>query len=257
MQYFIHGDDFGRNPAKTEAIDALICGGKIQTTTLLVNLNDTEHAVELAKKHGYQERVCLHLNLSEGKPLTEAVKKTGLCNASGVYRWAHSKRILATCMFPGAIHAIRKEAEAQMKVFREMGFSSRRMDSHDWILFNYPVWLAVKPLLKRYGFETTRRGCERWIRTQKLPLRKYYRFMEKRISKSLKMEETWSGGLKSFRDALNRGLITAETRAEIMTHPELIDGELIDVSLRERVPMREVEDTLTDYAGPATWTGEK
>ena len=143
MQYFIHGDDFGRSPAKSNAIDELIRSGAIHTTSLLVNLDDTDHAMELAKSGGYADRVCLHLNFSEGEPLTQEIRKTGLCSASGKFRWAQSKRILTTCMTLRSIRAIRSEAEAQMKRFRESGFASRRIDSHDWLLFNLPIWIIT------------------------------------------------------------------------------------------------------------------
>ena len=60
MQYFIHGDDFGRNPSKAKAIDVLIHSGKIHTTSLLVNLDDTDHAVEFAKKEtAWTEYACI------------------------------------------------------------------------------------------------------------------------------------------------------------------------------------------------------
>lgn len=247
MQYFIHGDDFGRSIAKTEAMDQLMQDGTIQSCSLLVNLEHTGYAVELSKAHGYQERVCFHLNLSEGKPLTEDIRKTGLCNASGNFRWANSKRILATCLRPGAIRAIRKEAEAQIRLFRDYGFSSHRLDSHDWVLFNLPVWLAVKPLLKENEMDTTRTACDSWIQRKALPLRLYYRWMEKLIRKGMRMEETWSGGLRSFQRATEKGLIQPDTRAEIMTHPDLVDGELIDASNHERIPMREVIDAFRGF----------
>lgn len=247
MQYFIHGDDFGRTAAKTEAIDRLLREGSIQFCSLLVNLENSGYAVSLAKAHGYQDKVCFHLNLSEGTPLTEDIRKTGLCNAAGNFRWANSKRILATCLSAGAIRAIRNEAEAQIHLFRKYGFSSHRLDSHDWVLFNLPVWLAVKPLLKENGMETTRTACDSWIQRKPLSLRLYYRWMEKLIRKGMRMEETWAGGLRSFQRAMEKGLILPDTRAEIMTHPDFEDGELIDDSNHEHIPMREVLDAFRGF----------
>lgn len=225
-------------------MDQLMRDGTVQSCSLLVNLEHTGYAVELSKAHGYQEKVCFHLNLSEGRPLTGDIQRTGLCNTAGDFRWANSKRILASCLSAGAIRAIRIEAEAQIRRFRDYGFTSYRLDSHDWILFNLPVWLAVKPLLKENGMETTRTACDSWIQRKPLPLWLYYRWMEKLIRKSLRMEATWSGGLRSFQRASEKGLIQPDTRAEIMTHPDLLDGELIDFSNHERIPLQEVIDAF-------------
>ena len=205
-------------------------GGGIQRTTLIVNLDNSSAAAQLAIENNYQNQVCFHLNLSEGIPLTDDIKRTGMCNASGSFRWAKWKRIHATCVTPYAIRAIRKEVEAQMKLFREMGFHSTHLDSHDWILFNYPVWCAVKPLLNKYGFVTTRMACENWIRNERLPLRLYHKWMTGVIKKHLKMDTDWAGGFRSFEKAVKRGLIHKDTSLEVMTHPEIVNGLLADTS---------------------------
>lgn len=250
MHYFIHGDDFGRSVDRTDAINRLLHEGGIQRTSLIVNLRDTDRAAELAHRGGYERQVCFHLNLSEGLPLTEGVRSSGLCKASGEFRWARSKQILTSCLSRAAIRAIRDEAEAQMLRFRDLGFRSDHMDSHDWLLFNWPVWRAVKPLLADYGFVTTRKACENWIRTKNLPLRSYYLLMEKQVEKGLRMDETWSGGLRSFRRAADRGLISAETRAEIMTHPELVDGKVVDSSNHELISMDELIAEMARLSEP-------
>ena len=240
MDLIIHGDDVGRSEARTFAIDQLIReGGYLNRTTLLVNFVNTELARKLAIENGYMDRVSFHLNLSEGEPLTTDIKNTGICKETGEFRWAKWKRIHATCVTPYAIWAIRREAEAQMKLFREMGFHSTHLDSHDWILFNYPVWRAVKPLLKKYGFETTRMACENWIRNEKLPLRIYHKWMTCIIKRQLIMNTDWAGGFRSFEKAVKRGLIHKDTSVEIMTHPEIVDGLLADTSNRECLNIRD------------------
>ena len=256
MLYFIHGDDFGRNRSRTDAIDRLLQGGMIQRTTLIVNLSEADYAAGLARKHRYVDSVCFHLNLSEGAPLTEPVKKTKLCNSEGQFCFAQSGQILRTCLSPKSIRAIRQEAEAQMRRFREYGFLSKHLDSHDWLLFNLPVWLAVEPLLSQYGFETTRKGCRAWMKRKK-PLRKlYYFLMDRIIAKELKMKENWSGGLRSFESAVKHGDITEKTKAEIMTHPDLVDGDLVDVSKHEYILFTDLLDTLRKNAEFFTVSGE-
>ena len=249
MGYLIHGDDFGRDSGRTEANDELLCRGLIHRTTLLVNMPLTEKAARLAEEHGYKDRVSLHLNLSEGMPLTDAVRKTPLCKPDGSFRWAREKRLLL-CMTPSAIRAIRTECEAQMRRFRDLGMTSAHMDSHDWVLYNYPVWLAVKPLLKKYGFETTRVGCENWIRGSKPLLKAYRRFMSTQIGKVLRTKENWAGGLDSLRRFAKAGEIGPETRAEIMTHPNMIEGVPCDSLHNKHVPMDELLAAVAEYGTP-------
>ncbi len=179
-----------------------------------------------------------------------------MCNSAGAFRWAGSKRILVTCLSPRDIRAIRDEAEAQMLYFRNMGFQSKHMDSHDWLLFNYPIWMAVKPLLHEYGFEETRTACENWISTKSKSLQGYYRFMEKKIEKKLDMKENWSGGLRSFQRAVAKGMITENTRAEIMTHPDMVDGKLVDTSNHDCIFMQELIELISSLAGIYNQTRE-
>ncbi len=204
-----------------------------------------EKATRLAEEHGYKDRVSLHLNLSEGTPMTDGIRKTALCR-QGKLLWASEKRFLA-CMSPSAIRAIRAECEAQMRRFRELGFTSAHLDSHDWVLYNEAVLLAIKPLLKKYGFETTRVGCENWIRGSKPPLKMYRRFMSAQIAKVLRSEENWAGGLDSLRRFAAAGEIGPDTRAEIMTHPDMIDGIPCDSLHGKHVPMSELTDAVASY----------
>ena len=129
---------------------------------------------------------------------------------------------------------IRNEAEAQMRRFREMGFTSKHLDSHDWILFNLPVWLAVKPLIGKYGFETTRVGCEAWMRRKSFFLWKYYQWMNKLIRKNFRMMEAWSGGLRTIQEEQTR---IPEGRAEIIMHPDIVDGILVERCNGEIIPL--------------------
>lgn len=251
MQYIIHGDDFGKNDSRTAANDIALRRGLIHRTTLLVNMPATEKAAGLAAEGGYADRVSFHLNLSEGRPLTDAVTQTALCKKDGTFCWAQTKKIQSKCMSREAVLAIRAECAAQMRRFRELGFTSKHIDSHDWVLFNLPVWQAVKPLLSEYGFESTRCACDNWISLKSAPLRIYYRFMDRQIGKRLRMEQTWSGGLSSLRKAAAAGSITMKTRAEIVTHPDMADGEPADCMHGRCTPLEELAAAAAEFGTPA------
>ena len=158
MKYFIGADDFGWNANLNEAIDMALCKGWVQRASLMVNAYGFSEAVRLAKEHGYADRISFHLNLAEETPLTEEIKRTVFTyNADkGKFCRMSNKGMQVRCMSHAVVKAIRTESEAQMRRFRDSGFTSTRIDSHRWCMFNLPVWHAIEPLLKQYGFTTPR-----------------------------------------------------------------------------------------------------
>ena len=229
MKYVMNADDFGRDPARTAAIDACLRQGLIQRASLMVNMESTEEAAALAKAGSYMDRVCFHLNLTSGLPLTDAVRSTALCGKNGEFCRAKNKTVQCRCFSRKTIAAIRQECEAQMRKFRALGFSSTHMDSHLWCLCSFPVWLAVRPLMKRYGFRTVRTMKGHMYLTNSGKLSLYYRFLQFFIRCcGFKNPEVWSGCPDEF---LKQG-ISAKKRAdkavEVYVHPNMIDGIPID-----------------------------
>lgn len=243
MRYFINADDFGINHSKTEAIDLGVRAGWIQRTSLIVNSEATAEACALARQHDYMDRVCFHLNLASGTPLTEAVKKTALCDGSGNFCKAKAKAIQKRCMSRRAILAIREECEAQMRAFRSLGFKSKHLDSHTWCLCNLPVWIAVKPLLSRYGFETTRALSGHRLQTSSFLMRLYQKLVESRMRKKLRILEAWSGCGREVCSAREKSVIGADSLIEWYVHPDMIDGVSTDSLFsyhKEAKPLEEV-----------------
>ena len=73
MPLIIHADDFGINESVSRCIAECIDRGWVSETSLMVNMPYADDAVELARQRGFDERVGLHLNLSEGRPLTREI----------------------------------------------------------------------------------------------------------------------------------------------------------------------------------------
>ena len=72
---FVNADDFGLSHEVNMAIVEAFKKGLINNTTIMVNMPGFEEAVRLAEKYGFFDRVGLHLNLFEGKHLTEDIKR--------------------------------------------------------------------------------------------------------------------------------------------------------------------------------------
>lgn len=250
MRFFINADDFGWTDLLNAAIHESLCRGWIQQTSLMMNCGALEEAVRLTEQSGYRDRVCFHLNLMDGAPLTENIKSTALCYPkAGTFRNANAKRILRRCMSPRAIRAIRKECEAQMRAFRDRGFTSTRIDSHRWCLFHLPVWIAIRPLLKRYGFQTTRTPKGHLFETNKGVMRLYFRFVAALVGTALRYPETWSGCGGEMAEQKPGEGGHGDPLVELYVHPKMIDGVSTDTFFTYEKEQKPVEEVAAFAAG--------
>ena len=51
----------------------------------MVNMPYVDEAVRISKDNGFSDKVGLHLNLVEGRPLTENIRDTVLCDENGMF----------------------------------------------------------------------------------------------------------------------------------------------------------------------------
>ncbi len=225
----INADDFGRSHSRNIAINMCMRRGFVSQTSLMVNMGElTEEAVAFAENGNYKNRVVLHLNLTLGTPLTERIKHTPVCE-DGVF--VGMKDVLSTFrryMTADCRKAIREECEAQILKYIELGFEPFHIDSHNWIHLDIPVWISLRPLLKKYGFKSIRpmrhnlrfpegKGKRAFLRCI------YYRIINAVICLSRYSKNSYSSGLEEFLDADFQGDI-----AEVFSHPDMQDGEIFD-----------------------------
>jgi|LSQX01.3.fsa_nt_gb predicted glycoside hydrolase/deacetylase ChbG (UPF0249 family) len=157
MRVIITADDFGydisRNLAIAEAFSKNLC----TQTSIMVNMDACEHAVEIAKKEGFADCVGLHINLTIGKPLTENIKYISDICTDGMFngKFHHNlwKRFSKKHM-----DIVKQEIEAQFIRFLEYNFSFLHMDSHHWIHLDRKVAIPIRQLLEKYKFLSYRRS---------------------------------------------------------------------------------------------------
>ena len=73
-----NADDFGKSTEINNAILTCFKDGLIDRTTIMVNMPGADEAAELAREEGFFDKVGLHLNLTEGEPLTDEIKQNPL-----------------------------------------------------------------------------------------------------------------------------------------------------------------------------------
>ena len=89
----VNADDFGMSRQTNEAILQAFEKGLISSTTIMANMPAFEEACQLARQHHLQRRIGLHLNVTEGKPLTADIADCPrFCDAGGC--WRPRRRVL-------------------------------------------------------------------------------------------------------------------------------------------------------------------
>lgn len=258
---FINADDFGLDDKRNRGVlyaNNLRCIDKI---SLVVNSFHTEEAVRLSKENGFFNKIGLHINLTEGKPLTRDILNTDWCN-NGQFK-KENPRSYSRVFGVRYVTELRKEMEAQIIKFQNYGFSVDFVDFHNDIQGNVSVLMALKPLVKKYGIKYIR-GIEPYLCGYYrrsvffyLPLKFYYMFLyvfQKRISnaKIIHGSRNVNQYIKDVNERILHKHILSLAKlsvVEIITHPEMADdGVCLDrtnlTPTKERLSMDNTKDKI-------------
>lgn len=231
----INADDYGLSHEVNEAIVACFVKHYINQTTIMVNMPYMEEAVKLSISNGFCDKVGLHLNLVEGKPLTEGICDTVFCDKNGFFisdtmknpkyrMWLDKKTRECVC----------SEIEAQIVTFLNLGIGIKHVDSHQHAHVNPSILRELLPLLERYGFEDVR--LSRNIPAKAISgLKKMLKGLtNKKIisfnNKHSKRNVVAFGSMQNVMDSEEFKEIT-----EMMVHPIMKDGLLVDAFSKNKL----------------------
>lgn len=132
-----NADDFGLNASVNKAI--LFCFEKeyINSATLLTNTPGFEEAVQIIKENVCISNIGVHVNLAEGRPLTNVPKR--LLNEDGTWCLGQTNNILAR-FTRHEQQALLQEIHAQINKALQYGVPVSHIDSH-YHLHTLP-WLS-------------------------------------------------------------------------------------------------------------------
>jgi len=267
MKLIVNADDFGLSHNRNVAVDYALRNGICTQGSIILNTPFSDEAVRMAKDGGYFHKIGLHLNLTVEKPLsTSIVHLDRYCN-DGVFVGSNPRSKDKVFALKG-IRELREELEAQIKLFFDLGFTFGHIDAHNDILFNMPVWMAFKPLIKKYkikhirGVEPYLFGYYRKSILSYLPLKYYfmYRFV---TLKTIDQCTVLHGGrnvnqfkrdydLLKTRQSTHRiiGNLRNDDICEVITHPDF-DGEkyLDRTNFDKNRIIYSLEDTVSKIEG--------
>lgn len=222
MKLIINADDLGFSKGINYGIYDAYCNGIVRSTTLMMNMPATAHAVTLFGSTDIG--VGVHLNVTAGKPL---LGHQHIVDEAGLLR----REIPET---QEAMAEIRREFIAQIEKAYVMGVDVTHLDSHHHVhLLNEDLFQMTKKIATDYNLKLR---CDR-----------QYGYMHDELIKDVQTTDAFS---QSFFDKTVYieqliqliAMYQDKDSLEIMVHPGFLDGTLINRdSYRE---MRMVEHSV-------------
>lgn len=138
----INADDLGMNERCSKAIAKAFEKGLVNSTTIMANGDFFSEAVELARRNGFSDKIGIHLNITEGVPLTAEINKMPDFVTDGHFnkQYAWQKELSLA-----EYDAIYEELSAQFERVEKAGIKITRADSHHYI-HNAPF---IAPIAER------------------------------------------------------------------------------------------------------------
>ena len=141
-----NADDFGYSRGTNYGILDTFKKGIVTSTTMMMNMGGTDHAIELAKQ--YKELgVGIHLVLTCGKPLSESFEVDTLVDEKGIFY--KNPKIL----FEGEVDIRQVEIEwrKQIELFYAYGLTPTHLDSHHHVHTNEKLRPVILKLAKEFS----------------------------------------------------------------------------------------------------------
>ncbi|XP_064620026.1 carbohydrate deacetylase-like isoform X2 [Lineus longissimus] len=161
-QLIINADDFGYCRQRNNGIVACYKAGGITSASLMVNASEAGDAVKQAKQVGLP--IGLHLNLTEGYPVSSKTKDSAITNSEGLFlgKLGFPEKILSGSF---DCDAVRNEIEAQIELFSHMcGALPVHVDGHQHAHVIPGVCEIFASVMQQYGIKWTRLPVDRSLK---------------------------------------------------------------------------------------------
>lgn len=216
--YVINADDFGLSHEINMAINQCMMDGIITSTTIIANGDAFDEAISLAKEGGYLDKVGMHFNIIEGKPLTEDIKECNRFCENGLFSYKRNSVFLLTTQEK---KAIQKEVQAQIIKIKKAGVPLTHFDSHQHAHTEYAIYSVIKETLLSEGIKTIRLTANCLKSNLATKIYKNW-FNRKLVSDGFRTTDFF---LSYFDDISFR---EDQKVIEMMIHPRMENDQLVD-----------------------------
>lgn len=217
----VNADDFGYSNEINKAIEMSFRLELITTATLMPNMNGFDDAVEIVKRLNLNKRIGIHLNLTEGKPLSNDIKNIeGFVDTKGNFKYTRNTKIILTERQKTAIF---NELESQIIKIIKSGIVPTHIDSHNHVHTEFSIGEIVIDLAKKYDIKSIRisRNRGKGISLSK----KIYKFIY-----NLRLKNSGLITVDYFGDVDDLIGLPSYKNLELMVHPLVKNGKLMDSS---------------------------
>lgn len=247
MSIIRNADDFGKSEEVNKAILTCFREGLIDRTTLMVNMPYADEAVDAAFKEGIADKVGIHLNLTEGEPLTMPIRQNPLfCGSNGRFHALFAQSTKYRLYLDNLSRTqVLEELSAQLLKYKEYGLNLFHVDSHHHVHTNYPIYLSVKSLSSQYDFSSIRLSRNLY-HGGNFAMKIYKGLYNKNVKKLCKTSTDYFGSFLDFAGYGNEeelAELVKNNSVEIMLHPMYKEGVLTDTN----TPMSDVFKVLGRY----------
>lgn len=149
----VNADDFGMSSQINHAIVEAFQKNLISSTTMMANMPAFDEACALAHRYELMDRIGVHLNLTEGQPLTRTITRCSrFCDEQGNLR----RRRTTFRLRPAEEAAIKEELDAQVKKCLMRGIRVTHLDSHHHVHTEWAIGRVVIEVAKQNGIPAIR-----------------------------------------------------------------------------------------------------
>ena len=229
----INADDFGINKNVNSAIMTAMEMNICTDSTLLVNFENSEDAAKLAISNNKKDKIGIHLNLTEGYPLTNKIRnESRFCNSEGIFHFKKNKRIVY--LSKSEKKAVYEEITCQIQLCRKLGIPISHADSHNHIHEEPGLLILILEVLKKENIPFLR--ITNNIGETSFQNR-LYRNSYNQILRVFKLAGTDYFG-STFNLSNLKKPIQENSIIELMVHPGIIrDNQIFDVYSKENLSL--------------------
>ncbi|MCX5655249.1 MAG: ChbG/HpnK family deacetylase [Planctomycetota bacterium] len=155
----VNADDFGWSEAVTSGILRAHRDGLVTSTTLMANLPGAEAALQRARREAPGLGIGLHLNLTEGRPLTGDAA-TPLTDGEGQFIRSLVRLARLVRTSAAALLAAEREWEAQVLWARDHGLRPTHLDGHKHVHLVPALAPSAIALARKHGIPAIRTTAE-------------------------------------------------------------------------------------------------
>ena len=227
-EIIINADDFGSSSSINRAIVESFHSGKITGTTIMANMPGFDEAVELAHQNSLIGRTGIHLNLTEGLPLTRDIFNTNLFyNERNSDLKKHKKYLFH--LDTHEKNLIYNEFAAQIEKVKKAGLQITHIDTHHHIDEVWAIIQIIQALLRKYGIPSMR-----ILNNLNQSTRVYKKVYRRLVNELIRMNhfnytDFMGNQHESVAHLMNNPSFFKNMKLEIMVHPDYNkSGSLVD-----------------------------